>query len=361
VKLPAQGSPLIAIRVSIPVDEGYAEAGAGRLLETLASQRVQGRAAALGLHFEGARTPWGLAYTVAGARSELDDLVSLIREAVGEPELLDVDFERRRRALADEALRTTETPAARIFTELRTRVAPGSPPIDGTLTSLERLTRVTLRELWARTHHPASMTVVVSGDVADEQLTAALRGFGAPAGSAGDGGSSAALQSPAVRGTQVFRHWYGEAFRLTDTDDPHGAVVALLAADRLRGSPEPFEAEVQLIELESVQLLAVLAAAYSGEASRMRERIPLLLSNTRQGLTTERVQTAVARVRQDLLQQARTPAGLVTVVGRHLDSTGDPLSARLFLTALDRVTLQSTNAFMSGLERQPPIRAEVRP
>lgn len=105
----------------------------------------------------------------------------------------------------------------------------------------------------------------------------------------------------------------------------------------------------------------MLAAAYSGDASAMRERMPRLLANTRQSLTTERVQSAVLRVRQELLTQARTPPGLVSVVGRHLDATGQPSGAVAFLRGLDRVTLQSTSAFISGLERQPPMRTEVRP
>src|SRR5262245_14939265 len=69
VKLPAPGRPVLAIRVSVLLDESQNEAGAGRLLVFFGAQRVQGRAAVLGLPFEGARTPWGITYTVAGSRS----------------------------------------------------------------------------------------------------------------------------------------------------------------------------------------------------------------------------------------------------------------------------------------------------
>ena len=360
VRLPAPGSPLVAFRVSVPVDETQSEAGAGRLLASLASQRIQGRAAVLGLHFEGSRTPWGVSYTVAGARSELDVLASLLREALGEPNMPDTEFERSRRMLWEQVLRTTETPAARILTELRTRAAPGTPAIDGTPTTLERMTRVTLRDVWARTHRPEAMTVVVAGDVSDDELTDAFRGLGASSGPPGSR-VSGSLQSGADRTTQVFRHWLGQGFRVSDPADPHGPVVALLAADWLRGTPPPFEAEVQLIQLEDVQLLAVLSAAYAKDANGMRERMPRLLANTRQSLSADVVESAVLRVRQEMLQQARTPPGLVSVVGRHLDATGQPTGAVTFLRALDRVSLQSTNSFISELERQAPLRAEVRP
>jgi predicted Zn-dependent peptidase len=314
----------------------------------------------LGLHFDAARTPWGIAYTVAGARSELDDLTALLRDALGAPDMPDTEFERRRRMLWEDVLRTTETPAARILTELRVRAAPGHPAIDGTPTTLERMTRVTLRDVWARTHRPEAMTVVVSGDISDDELRGAFQDLGASSGAAGSRGTPS-LQGGAGRGTQVFRHWYGQGFRVADPADPHGAVVALLASDRLRGTPAPFEAEVQLIQLENVQLLAVLAAAYSGDAAAMRERMPRLLANTRESLSADLVRSAVLRVRQELLQQARTPQGLVSVVGRHLDATREPTGAVRFLDGLDRVSLQSTNAFISELERQPPMRAEVRP
>src|SRR5688572_28219387 len=49
VKLPSQGSPIVAIRLSIPVTESLNEAGAAKLLQVLATQRLEGRASALGL------------------------------------------------------------------------------------------------------------------------------------------------------------------------------------------------------------------------------------------------------------------------------------------------------------------------
>jgi hypothetical protein len=360
VRLPAPGSPLIAMRVSVPVDESQNEAGAGRLLETLASQRVQGRAAVLGLHFEGSRTPWGVAYTVAGSRSELADLVALLRDALAEPDMPDTEFERRRRGLWEEVLRTTETPAARLLTELRVRAAPGNPATQGTPTTLERMTRATVREVWARTHRPEAMTVVVSGDVTDAELTTSFQDLAAPRGPLG-GRAGGPIPAAGNRGTQVFRHWLAQGFRVSEPGDPHGSVVALLAADWLRRTPASYEAEVQLIQLENIQLLAVVSAAYAGEAAAMRERMPRLLASTRQSLSANGVESAVLRVRQELFQQARTPPGLVSVVGRHLDETGDPSAAVRYLAALARVSVQSTSAFISGLERQAPIRAEVRP
>jgi predicted Zn-dependent peptidase len=360
IKLPAHGSPVLAIRVSVLLDETQNESGAGKLIQIFGVQRVQGRAAVRGLHFEGARTPWGITYTIAGARSDLGDMAQLLHEALAEPETPDTEFQRQRRLLWENALRTMETPAARILAELKARAAPGTPPIDGTPTTLERMTRVTLEDVWARTHRPASMTVVVAGDVPDAELRSALDGLGAQS-SPPSNRAGGAPQASGGRATQVYRQWYGEAYRVADPQDPRAAVVALLAADVLRSRPEPFEAEVQLVELRDIQLLTSMAAAYTPDAASMRQRMPALLAETRQSLTSDRVQLAVSRVRQEMLGRARTPAGLVSVVGRYLDATGDASSARRYLDALDEVTAESTRAFITRLEGQAPLRAEVRP
>jgi hypothetical protein len=359
VRLPAPGSELVAMRLSVPVSESQREAGAARLLQQLSLQRLEGRAAVLGLHLEGARTPWGLSYTVAGARSDFEDLVALLWEVVAEPDAASADFERHRRAMREEMLRTIELPAARLGAELRARAAPNAPPLDGTPATLDRLTRVTLRDLWARTHRPSEMSVVVSGDVTDDLLLSAFRGMSVPRGGASDGASGAPPQ-PERGSTQVYRHWYGEAFK-TDARDPHAAVATVLASDWLRASGEPFEAEVQLWETGDLQLITVVAAAYTGNSVALRQRMPRLLVNTRQALSADAVESAVARVRQDLLLGARTTTGLVNVVGHHLDATGEPGATRRFLNALDRVSLESTRAFLATLERQTPLRAEVRP
>jgi predicted Zn-dependent peptidase len=360
VKLPARGSPVVAVRVSVLLSEGQNEAGAGKLIQIFGLQQVQGRAGVLGLQMEGARTPWGVTYTISGARSDLADMAEILREALAEPQALDTEFERQRRRLWDDVLRTTETPAARILTELKARAAPGSPPIEGTPATLERMTRVTVRDVWARSHRAASMTVVVAGDVQDEELLGALAHL-APENAEPANRAAGTPQAAPGRGTQVYRHWYAEAFRVADARDPHGAVVALLAADVLRARPEPFEAEVQLVELQNMQLLTALAAAYAPDAASMRQRMPGLLSETRQSLTSERVRLAVSRVRQELLQHARTPSGLVSVVGRYLDATGDAGSARRFLDALGEVTAESARGFIGQMEGQTPLRAEVRP
>jgi len=360
VKLGTPGSEVVAMRLSIPFQEGGGEVGGGRLLQLLALERTRSRATAAGVTLEGTRTPWGLAYTVVGTGSDFDLLALLIRDAVAESRAGDGEFERLRLSVRSEALRLQETPGARLSADLRSRAAPGSPRLDGTPSALDRITRAGVQALWARTHRPEAMTLIVAGEVPHEVLLSAFGDMGAPSGppEPAPGGSVAALDQ---RGTQVFRHWLGHAYVVADPRDPHASVAALLTADWLRGESQAFESDVQLWEMADRKVITVVASAYPGQAVRMRSRLPTALANTRQSLTSQGVAEGVARIRQDLLFRARTPAGLVTVLGRHMDATGEATAVRQFLDSLDRVTLDSTRSFFSRMEGQAPLRVEVRP
>jgi hypothetical protein len=202
--------------------------------------------------------------------------------------------------------------------------------------------------------------VVVAGDVPDELVLSAFQDLGAPSGARTSARAVPAPRSDPQR-TQVLRHWYGEAYATADPLDPHPPVVALLLSERLRGAESGFEAQVQLWELSGQQVIAVVGAAYPAGRERMRSRIRAGLTDTRQSLSAEVVRSAVARVRQDLLLDARTPGGLVTVVGRHMDASGSPDAARRYLDELSLVTLDSAQRFLAALERQTALSAELRP
>jgi predicted Zn-dependent peptidase len=205
------------------------------------------------------------------------------------------------------------------------------------------------------------MTVVVSGEIPEERLLGAFERLGAPRGAAQRprGGTA----PPTGRqDTQVYRHWYGEAYRVADPLDPHARVAAVLAAERLREARAGFDyASVELWELQGMQVIATIAAEYTAGAAAMRQGFPGLIVETRQSLDDEDVEAAVRQVGQDLLERARSPVGLVSVVGRWLDAGGDAGSAREYLDALGRVSPESMRAFLGTLERQTPLRVEVRP
>lgn len=361
VRLPAPGSPVVALRLSIPVREGPAEAGAGRILQMLGLERAVDLARPMGATVEGTRTPWSIAYTVTGAASDVDFLAFLLREAVKDPAGRGVDFRQAVGVLEGEAERRQETPGGRVAFRLRAAVAPAVPPPGGTAGSLARLAMADLRSVWARTHQAPRMTLVVAGDVPVEVLLASFQALGASPAAGDAAPPQGAVSEPSPPPIQVLRHWYGEARVIESGRDPHAEVAALLVADRLQSDGGDFEAEVQLWQLPDARVLTIVGAAYSSGRQAMRRTVQTILTGTAEGVTSAQVERAVARLRADLLMQARSPAGRAGLVGLHLDATGQVAAARDFLGSLDAITPESVRDYLSALAEAAPETAEVRP
>ena len=360
IRLRTPGSEVVALRLAVPLPELPSDAGVGRMLQLLGEQRARAAAAPVGVDLEGARTPWGVAYTVVRARADFDFLAYLIRRAAAQPSPQRVVLERHRSALKEEISKGMETPSGRILTELRATAAPSSLPPEGTLTSLNAISPATLRDFWRRTHRLEAMTLVIAGDLPDELVVSAFERF-ATETEPGVGVAPRRAPAPAPRRTQVLRHWYGEAYQAGDTGEPRGPVGAVLLSTHLREAGADLEAEVQLWELDRSQIIVVVGAAYPASAARMRQRIQGLVSEARDGTTPTSVRDAVERVRRSLLYDARTPRGLVTFVGRHTEATGGPTSGRRFLDALEAVTAASMRAYFDALLIRAPALAQVRP
>ncbi|HEX9886937.1 MAG TPA: hypothetical protein VGA70_10640, partial [Longimicrobiales bacterium] len=360
IRLPAPGAPLVALRLSIPLSEGPADAGAGRILYTLAVRRTRSLAGPTNARIEGSRTPWGISYTVVGSRTDVDYLAYLLREAVAEPRGMDVEFRQVRDDILGTIERRGETPGGRIAGLLRDRVAPTTPPLDGSNASLSLLTPDRIRQVWARTHQPQRMTLVVAGDVAVEVLLASFRDIGAPPSEV------TVADTPLPPGTdrsrpEIIRHWYGEVRPFADSWDPHAEVVARLVAETIRTTGGNYEAEVQVWETATGKFLAVVGAAYPAQANAMRQGIRQILSTTRESLTEEGVARAVDTVLEQLLMGARTPGGRATLVGRHFDATGEPRAVAQYLGALSAVSVSSVQSGLALLAATEPVQAEVRP
>ena len=360
VRLPAPGSPIVALRLSIPVAESPAEAGATRILQMLGEVRARALSTAVGAHVEASRTPSGIAYTVVGPTTDLDYLAYLLREAIREPVGEWAGFSQARASLMGEARRKAETPRGRVTSQLRSAAAPFAPPSEGTSGSLERLTLAKVRDVWARSHQPEVMTLLVSGDVPVDLLLVAVTDIGSPTSPTG-GPSDAPLSEPSRPRTQVIRDWYGEARPIAASDEPYAEIAALLIAEQLRSSASTFEAEVQLWELHRVKVLTVVGAAYREDRQAMRQGIQRVWNTTAQELDEEALARAVAEIRKNVLLRARTPLGRVRVVGRHLDSSGSADAAGVYVDALQAATLAGIRDFLLQLAAATPARAEVGP
>ena len=359
--LPVPGSPRVALRLSVPVEEGPREAGAARVLQLLALERMRAAAAPVGARVDATRTPGGVAFSVEGAAADFDHLAFVLREAVAEPTSDVVSFERARgRALSD-ALRLRETAVGHLASTLRGRIDANPQLPEGTPATLRALDRQTLRDVWRRSHRRVRMTLVVVGDVPAELLLAAFRSAGAP-----DGGPSErpSASAPADEGgrTEVLRSWYGEAREAGDLRDPRGLVAAALVGARLRVLTDGrTESRLEVWEIGPRRVLAVMAAAYPGEGRGLQPLVSGVLGETLRAVDDAAVDAAVADVRASLLQGARTASGLAALVGRYHDATGDPAGAAVLVEALERLDATALRAYLQELSGRTPVRAEVRP
>lgn len=360
IRLSAPGSRLTTLRLSIPVEEGPAEAGTAQVLTLLGLERARVAAAPIGARVEGSRTPWGIAYTVSGPTEDFDHLAYVLREAVAPPRLDQIVFERARSRVRVEAQRERETASGRLAAALRAAAVPEALPLMGTPASLAMISTATLRNLWGRTHRRDRMSLVVVGPEPVELVLASLRDIGS--------GEETPIVVPTVTppaeadpGAEVLRAWHGAAWLAGDARDPHGAVVASMIARRLRATEPAFESGVELWDVGSIRVLAVTGAAYAAAAPAMRRRVEGMVAEAAGDVGREAVARAVASLRFNLLSGARTPWGLAALVGRYHDATGDPYAAYEHLVALDQVTPGTMDRYLQELEGRGPERAEVKP
>jgi predicted Zn-dependent peptidase len=361
VLLASPGVGVAALRLAVPLREGAAEAGAGRLLRDLALERMRSLARPVGARVSAARTPWGLAYSVVGATADFEYLAYLLREAVAAPDVTGPAFAEARLRIQGEAAAALETPSRRVAAALRAQAAPGLPPLEGTPASVQALDPARVRQVWLRSHQASAMTLVVSAPLVPEVVLAATRGMGAPEEAAAPPADAPVPGPPRTAAPPPLRVWYGEAVLIPGLRDPRGAVVASLVADRLRDSTAGMEATVELWDLPSGSVLALIASAWTANSQSMRRSVSGALARTRDALDETAAAGAVARARRELMLAASTPEGLVATVGRAMEADGDPHSAAREMAALQAVDAASVRSFLDELVRQRPRTAEVRP
>ena len=141
-----------ALRLSVPLTENAAEAGAGLVLARLALNRMGGPARQIGARVHAERTPWGIAYRVEGAEADIEYLTYLLRLAAQEPASEPHVRAAIRDELASDLKARAEAPLERILSDLVTDAAPAEISTGGTLETLAELRAARLQEVWSRSH-----------------------------------------------------------------------------------------------------------------------------------------------------------------------------------------------------------------
>lgn len=361
VILNTPGSPVVSLRLLVPLVEEPVEAGSGSVLQRLRLEELRSLARQVGARVEGSRTRRGLAYSISGTAPDFDYLAWLARQAVADPRPDGAEVETAVRAVRAEADHLAETAEGRLRARLRQRVWPDQGLRAGTPTALDRVNRASLRDFWARTHQASRMKLVVVGDVDPVLILAAFQGIGASPEDRPDPLNAPAGPDAEWGELQIIRTWFGQAYVLEDGADPRPAVAARLMAERLRGTSARLEGTVELWEAGTVSALIVMGAAYREGAAEMRRTIRELPGSTARALDPDGFRAALGRVRADILLGARTPWGMASLVGHFAEGLDDPMGAERFLEALNGLGLEEIRSFLHELQERTPIREELRP
>lgn len=352
-------SDVVALRVSVPVRENAEEAGAAQIIRALAQDRMEAVASRVGARARAIRSSDALIYEVAGPAADLDFLGRVLREGLKEPDAS--RFSQLRRDALSDVEQGLETPEGALALRLRQALDPSLPPVDGTVTALERMDAARVSSVWARTHGRDALRVVVVGNLAPEVVLASLTDLGLPASPGGSASSSAGPAGQPVPAPELIRHWLADARTVEGGRDPRALVASRLIAETIRAEPGDYELGVELWELDRRWVLVTSGAAYPRSRQAMRSRIDGLLRETLERVSDESVRRHAAGLRAELLDSARTPWGLASVVGHALDAGEPPDQVQTLLDELQQLGGGDLVRFLEAMEAGPSVREEMNP
>jgi len=346
-----------ALRLSVPLTENAAEAGAGLVLARLALNRMGGPARQIGARVHAERTPWGIAYRVEGAEADIEYLTYLLRLAAQEPASEPHVRAAIRDELASDLKARAEAPLERILSDLVTDAAPAEISTGGTLETLAELRAARLQEVWSRSHRSARMSVVAVTGLDSEVLLAGLDRLGATSDTARSLGSPPAPQASEIPVPAALRTWHGLAWTDGSKLDPHAEVLATLMTGHLEAGASETEMTVRRRQLSDRSMLVLAGGAYARNSAGMRTRLLDLLPAVRASIDGPSVTAARMQVALALARAAGDSGGLAEHIGWGFEATGNPFAAVAHYDALSAVTARSLTEYIDTLTG--PLTASV--
>ncbi len=350
---------IISLRLSVPLHEERAEAGAGRFIQIQAEDRMRSLSDRIGARAEVRRTPQALVYQVSGAAAELDFLGWILREGLRAPS--GQNFERVRRQIQVEHDRRLETPQGVLAARVRAALAPGTPSIYGTMGSINRIDPSRLAAIWDRSHRKQNARLVVVGRIPAELVLAVVSDLGISEGAAADPlppGEDIGSPEP---DPEILRAWAVEAHRLLTGDEAAGLVAGRWLAEHSRLSRDDFEVGVEIWDLGGSRALIVTGAAYPRSRQAMEARLAGLLDEAAALVTEDDVARLSDQLRTEIVMAGRTPWGLAELVGQAWDSGSGPEGVEALVAGLDRLTRIEVVGLVQAMARGTPVREELRP
>jgi len=350
---------LSAIRVFVPLDEGFGEAGAGRVLTQLATERVRGIAARSGARFSATRSGAGIAYAVSGSDLDLDYLFLVMARALSAPADGRVALRRAVQRVRADLEPSVETGKGWTISSLSDRMCPTSPPWVGSLVDLGALDGDRIGMFWSRTHAAGSAVVTVATSLPQAIVLASLDLLGTRLAQPSD---AATRESPAPprrpRAPSVLRRWYGEGRPVPQGYSAAALVVGELLERRLPVEADGYELFAELRETACGPALIVVGSAFRGGERTMRRRVTSFVDDLTTGLDAIDVAEASAALRLRMLWESDAPDGRASAVGSLFE--GGPSVSEL-VDALEAVRLDDVVRLLEALSSRDPLRAEVNP
>lgn len=352
------GSPLVALRLSIPIpSEGGMESSAG-VLQALAADGFHNGAAELGASASITRTETHAIYRIVGPRSSFDQMAALLRRAVSWPGVESRHIDAAAARALHGQLASLETPALRIRHQLRRELF--SSPTSATVLDGVRQPPdpAGLEWFWRRYYVPQRMAVVVVGDVSPEVAVSAFRGWPTPPPAGPPPSTAGEIRRVAP---EVIFPWAGLGYEGEGMDPAVLMIVAVLVERQLRvagvrgGTAEYWwnGGAGGLVVIGSVD-------GNSGQAtpsSRLRRAVVDAAATAGPSTVAE----ARRALRHSLLFSARTPQGLAELIGDFYDRTGDPDAANAFLRRLRAVDPPAVQRALRTLADSSPRLVELSP
>lgn len=352
--------PLVAIRLSLPVDDGDLP-GATRVLVELGRDAMGDGAAPFGGRVSAQRLPGFAVFSVVGPARSFDAMVALLHRAVGEPRF-DADALARARARAARQVGSLlERPETRTRALLRQRLFLDSAGMEPGIPAVDSLTPDRLRRVWSTQFRPERMRAIVVGDLSTPAIRAAFshwrsRNATSPAG---PGIGVGPRPEP-----QVMFPWAGIGYRVT----PNALAAVATELIRRQAAAALTTGTAELWWQRDGGGLVVLGSVAEAAAEDTTAAGPRLQAELRRSVaaalaaaTPEAVADAARTVRVALLLAARTAAGAAEVAGRFIDASGQVDAPRDLVAQLSAVDAHDVRTLLRGLMAEQPVSVEVGP
>ena len=352
---------LSAIRIFVPVSEQFGEAGAGRVLTELATERVRGVAARTGAKFAAVRSGSGIAYTVSGSDLNFDYLFLVAARAVAAPSDEGIALRRAIQQVRTQLEPAAETGRGWVIADLTDRMCPTVPPWLGSSQELSRFDGQRLQGFWSRTHARGGLVVTVATALPSATVLAGLDLVGSrlPAAiSPGVERQSGTAHAERARAPSVLRRWYGEARPVPSGFEAEAVVVGELISSGMAPDVEDFELFAELRETACGTAMVTVGSSYRGGSRAMRRRVTSFVEDLTSGLHAEAVAEASATVQLRLLSEADTPEGRARAVGSLFEGRAETPA---LVDALGELRLDDVTGFLNVLRARDPLRAELNP